>query len=137
LPLEKINPEGLAPPGNYSHVVVAGGGTLVFVSGQVALDAEGQLVGPGDVVAQARQAFGNVAVALAAAGASPQDVAKLTIYVVGYSTQSMEGIRSARRDVFGEHLPASTFLGVQALAAPQFLIEVDAVAAIDGRADER
>jgi enamine deaminase RidA (YjgF/YER057c/UK114 family) len=109
---------------------VADAGTLVFVSGQVALDSDGNLVGPGDVVVQAHQAFGNVAVALAAAGASPHDVAKLTIYVVGYSTESMEGIRSARREVFGDHLPASTFLGVQALASPEFLIEVDAVAAI-------
>jgi enamine deaminase RidA (YjgF/YER057c/UK114 family) len=131
LPLERINPEGLAPPGNYSHVVVADAGTLVFVAGQVALDTDGNLVGSGDVVAQARQAFRNVAIGLAAAGASPDDVAKLMIYVVGYSAESMEGIRSARREVFGDTLPASTFLGVQSLARREFLIEVDAVAAID------
>ena len=130
MPLERINPTGLAAGGAYTHVVVAQPGRLVFVSGQVGLDSEGQLVGEGDVVAQARQAFSNLITALHAAGASPDDVTKVTIFVAGYSPESMEGIRAARREAFGDVLPASTFLGVQSLARPEFLIEVEAVAAI-------
>jgi enamine deaminase RidA (YjgF/YER057c/UK114 family) len=106
-PLERIDPEGLAAPGNYTHVVVAEARRLAFVSGQVAVDAEGRLVGEGDVVAQARQAFGNLVIALRAAGAGPQDVTKVTIFVVGYSRESMEGIRAARREAFGDVLPAA------------------------------
>jgi enamine deaminase RidA (YjgF/YER057c/UK114 family) len=129
--VERLNPEGLAEPGNYTHVMVTDARKLAFVSGQVALDGEGRLVGEGDVVAQARQAFANLVVALRAVGAGPKDVIKQTIFVVGYSPASMEGIRAARREAFGDVLPASTFLGVQSLARPELLIEVEAVAAID------
>ena len=80
--LELIKPEDLPAPAAYTQVIVATGQRLIFVAGQVAVDAEGNLVGPGDVAAQARQAFANVGRALAAAGAGPQDVAKITTYVL-------------------------------------------------------
>jgi enamine deaminase RidA (YjgF/YER057c/UK114 family) len=129
--LERIDPPGLAAPGNYTHVIRTDSARLAFIAGQVALDSDGQVVGQGDVVAQARQAFRNLATALEAAGTGPENVAKLMIYVVGYSGSEMEGIRQARIEMFGDLLPASTFLGVEALARPEFLIEVDAVATVD------
>lgn len=131
MPLSKLNPEGLSTPLTYTHVVVAAGSRIVFVAGQVALDADGRLVGPGDVVAQARQAYANVGTALRAAGAAPTDVAKLTTFVVGHRPELLGEIIDARRVVFGDHAPASTFLGVEALARPEYLIEVEGIAVLD------
>jgi enamine deaminase RidA (YjgF/YER057c/UK114 family) len=80
--LERIDPDGLARPETYTHVVVAAGSRLVFIAGQVAEDEDGNVVGRDDFSTQARQAFSNLGRALAAAGASPEDVARLGIYVV-------------------------------------------------------
>ncbi len=129
--LELINPEGLPTPESYTHVVSATGGRLVFVAGQVADDPHGNLVGPGDLAAQARQAFANVGRCLAAAGAAPEQVAKITIYVVGHRPEYLPDISKARIAVFGAHRPADTLLGVETLAEPGYLIEVDAFAVVD------
>ena len=90
--LELINPEELPTPESYTQVVAATGSRLVFVAGQVAEDAQGNLVGPGDLAAQARQAFGNVGRSLAAAGAAPEQVAKITIYVVHHRPEYLPDI---------------------------------------------
>jgi enamine deaminase RidA (YjgF/YER057c/UK114 family) len=103
----------------------------VFVSGQVADDAQGNLVGPGDLAAQARQAFANVGRALVAAGAGPNQVSRITIYVVHHRPEYLPVISEARVAVFGDHLPADTLIGVEALAEPGYLIEVEAVAVVD------
>ena len=129
--LELIKPEDLPAPAAYTQVIVATGQRLIFVAGQVAVDAEGNLVGPGDVAAQARQAFANVGRALAAAGAGPQDVAKITTYVVHHRAEYRPLISEARVAVFGDHKPTSTLVGVEALALPDYLIEVEAIAVID------
>jgi enamine deaminase RidA (YjgF/YER057c/UK114 family) len=126
--LQLINPKDLAMPESYTQVVAATGSRLVFVAGQVAEDADGNLVGPGDLAAQARQAFANVGRALAAAGARPEQVARLTIYVVGHRPEHLAHISEARVAVFGDHKPADTLLGVEKLAEPGFLIEVEAIA---------
>jgi enamine deaminase RidA (YjgF/YER057c/UK114 family) len=76
--LDVINPEDLAKPASYTHVITARGSRLVFVAGQVADDARGELVGGNDLAAQARQAFANFGRALDAAGATPEQVAKIT-----------------------------------------------------------
>lgn len=128
---ELLNPEGLLRSEAYTHVVVATGSRTVFIAGQVALDGDGRVVAPGDVAGQARRAFSNLGLALAAAGASPSDVVKHTIYVVGYTPEVRAGIREAARTLYGEHRPASTLLGVQALAQPDLLIEVEAIAVLD------
>ena len=104
---------------------------MVFVSGQVGYDADGNLVGEGDVVAQAEQAYRNVATALAGVGAPLEAVAKLTTFVVGHRPELIEPVMTARAAVFGEHTPASTYLGVEALARPGLLVEVEAVAVLD------
>jgi enamine deaminase RidA (YjgF/YER057c/UK114 family) len=112
--------------------VVGTGGRLVFVSGQVSVDEDGQVVAPGDLAGQARQAHANLELALKGAGASLADVTKLTTYVVGYQPEMLALIREVRATLFqpGES-PASTLVGVQALAAPEFLIEVEAYAVLD------
>ena len=129
--LELINPGELATPQSYTHVVAARGSRLVFVAGQVAEDADGELVGAGDLAAQARLAFANVGRALAAGGARPDQVARITIYVVGLLPELLPAIEAARIAVFGEHKPADTLLGVATLAEPGRLIEVDAIAVLD------
>jgi enamine deaminase RidA (YjgF/YER057c/UK114 family) len=129
--LELINPEELPTPESYTHVVAATGRRLVFVAGQVADDAYGNLVGPGDLAAQARQAFANVGRSLAAAGAGPEQVARITIYVVHHRPEYLPDISAARIAVFGDHKPADTLLGVETLAQPRYLIEVDAIAVVD------
>jgi enamine deaminase RidA (YjgF/YER057c/UK114 family) len=132
---EHLNPTGLPRwPESFSQVVVAraAGTRTVYVSGQVSVDENGQLVGKGDLAEQARRAFGNLATALAAAGARPEDVVRLGIYIQGYDRRQAPVIREAMRAVFpGPGLPASTWLGVQALALEDLLIEVEATAVID------
>ncbi len=128
--IERINPAGLASPSTYTHVVRALSGTTVYISGQVPLDASGALVGAGDLGAQARQVFANLGTALAAAGGNYADIVKITTYVVGYRPEAREVVNAARREAFGDVFPASTLLGVQALAVPEFLIEIEAVAVI-------
>jgi enamine deaminase RidA (YjgF/YER057c/UK114 family) len=82
--LECINPKDLPTPKTYTQVVVATGSKMVFVSGQEPEDIHGKLVGPGDLATQARQVFSNLGRALAAAGARPAQVTRITIYVVNY-----------------------------------------------------
>lgn len=130
--LECINPKDLPMPQTYTQVVVATGTRLVFVAGQEPEDVHGQLVGRGDFVAQARQVFANLGRALAAAGATPKDVARITIYVVDYHRdEHLSLIEAARVALFGEHKPVDTLLGVAALS-PGYLIEVEAIAVVDG-----
>ncbi len=129
--LELINPDELPTPASYTQVVVATGSRLVFVAGQVADDAQGNLVAPGDLAAQARQAFANVGRALAAASARPDQVTRITIYVVGHRPEYLPDISAARIAVFGDHKPADTLLGVERLAEPGYLIEVEAIAVAD------
>lgn len=129
--LELINPEGLSSPLSYTHVVAATGSRLVFVAGQVADDADGNLVGYDDLAAQAHQAFANIGRALAAVGARPDHVAKLTIYVVGHRVEYLPVISEARVAVFGHHKPADVIVGVETLAEPGYLIEVEALAVVD------
>ncbi len=126
-----INPADLPPQETYTQVVVATGSRMVFVAGQEPEDINGNLVGPGDLATQARQVYANLGRALAAAGAVPEQVARITIYVVDYSRdECLPIIEAARRTLFGDHKPADVVLGVAALS-PGYLIEVDAVAVID------
>jgi enamine deaminase RidA (YjgF/YER057c/UK114 family) len=129
-----VNPDGIAAPETYSHVVVAKGTKLVFVAGQVAEDSRGELVGPGDMVLQARQAFDNLGRALAAGGARPDQVTKLTIFVANFRREHLEMIEQGRVALFGAYKPADTLVGVATLTRSDYLIEVDAIAVVDGGA---
>ena len=129
--LECINPDDLPMPEIYTQVVVATGSKLIFVSGQQPEDTHGKLVGRGDFAAQARLAFSNLGRALAAAGARPQHVCKITIYVVDYKRdEHVPIIEEAQRALFGDHKPANVVAGL-ATMSPGYLIEVDAIAVID------
>jgi enamine deaminase RidA (YjgF/YER057c/UK114 family) len=129
--LECINPADLPTPSTYTHVVVATGSRWVFIAGQEPEDQEGSVVGHGDLAAQARQVFANLGRALAAAGARPEQVAKITIYVVGHRPEYLPIIEQGRVALFGDHRPADTLVGVETLSQPGYLIEVDAIAVID------
>jgi enamine deaminase RidA (YjgF/YER057c/UK114 family) len=126
--LELINPHELAPPAGFTHVAVGSGSRLVFIAGQVAEDRNGMLVGPGNMECQARQAFANLGHALAAGGARPDQVCKITIFVAHYHREHLPAIEAGRASLFGDHTPPDTLVGVAALSKPGFMIEVDAVA---------
>jgi enamine deaminase RidA (YjgF/YER057c/UK114 family) len=132
--IEHLDPPTMAPPVSdvYHHVAIARTGTLVAIAGQIALDANGDLVGAGDHEAQAEQAFRNFAQALAAVGCGPRDLLKNTVHVVGHRPELIEPIFAAGRRAFGGEWPstASTFLGVEALGLPEWLIEIDGLAVI-------
>ncbi|UXI81680.1 RidA family protein [Streptomyces vinaceusdrappus] len=121
-------PEGVAPAAQYTHVVL-GTGTFVAVSGQLALDEDGKVVGEGDAVAQARQVFENLRRCLAAAGASFDDVVKLTFFVTDMA--HMSAIRAARAEhIPDDRLPAASAVQVAALVRPEFLMEIEALAVV-------
>ena len=131
MPLECINPDDLPIPEMYTQVVVATGSKLVFVSGQQPEDINGKLVGHGDFAAQARLAFGNLGRALAAAGARPEQVCKITVYVVDYKrNEHVPIIEAAQIGLFGDHKPANVVVGIATMSLG-YLIEVDAIAVID------
>jgi enamine deaminase RidA (YjgF/YER057c/UK114 family) len=127
-----INPEGLVKPGAYTPVITARGGTLVYVSGQVPLDGTGNVVGGNDLVKQTEQVYRNLDIALKAAGATFEDVVKLNVYAVNFQPADRAALQSVReRYVSRERPPASTLIGVQALARPEFRVEIEAVAVVD------
>ena len=130
--LELINPDDLPAPLTYTHVIVAAGSKMVFIAGQEPEDGQGNLVGHGDLAVQARQVFANLGRALAAGGARPGQVAKITIFVVRHRPEYLPVIEEARVALFGDHKPADTLVGVEALGRPGYLIEVDATAVMDG-----
>ena len=126
---EEYRVVGLAEPiSHYTDAVRAG--DLVFVSGIVAVDREGQLVGGADVVAQARQVFHNMREVLAAVGCGFEDVVRVTIYLT--DVDDRPSINPVRQEVFGEARPASTLVEVSRLAVPGAKIEVEAVAVLPG-----
>jgi len=129
--LTPIDPKDLPTPETYSHVIVATGGKAVFIAGQVSENEMGEIVGAGDMIAQSNQAFANLGRALAAAGARPDQVAKLGIFVVNYKREHLAMIEFGRKSLFGEFKPADTLVGVAALSHPDYMIEVDAIAILD------
>jgi len=121
----------------FSQVVVAEGSPLriVAISGQVGVDERQTLSGDGGFAAQTDGAFRNLVVALSAASCSVADVVKLTIYVVGYSVEKAGIITETMRRHFGSRpLPACSLVGIQALARPEFQVEVEALAIAEGSA---
>ena len=127
-----MQPDGLAKPTGYTHTVSAEGGRMVFVSGQVAFDANNHVVGAGDLRAQTEQVLKNLTVALAAAGATFTDIVKWTTYVVNFKPADRAVIAEVRgRFLGGNPPPASTLIGVQSLVVPELLIEIEAIAVVD------
>ncbi|TLS46169.1 RidA family protein [Streptomyces montanus] len=121
-------PEGVAPAAAYTHVVM-GTGRFVAISGQLALDEDGKLVGEDDPAAQARQIFENLRRCLIAAGATFDDVVKLTFFVTDMAY--MPAVRAARdAHISADRLPAASAVQVAALVRPEFLMEIEAYAVL-------
>ena len=134
MPKEYINPNSLFPslPYGFSQIVVATGKKMVFISGQTAWDEQKNIVGRDSVLEQARQAFRNLEKAMEAAGGTLKDIVALRIYVVDYQAESGTAVGTVLREFFSqENPPASTWIGVSALAVPEFLIEIEATAVLD------
>lgn len=134
MPIEVLNPDGLPKPDVYRQVAVATGSKMVFVAGQVARDADGSPIGEGDLAAQVEQAVLNVATAVEAAGGTFSDIAELTVYVVDWSEDKMAALgdgvaRAAGRAAIDPVRPI-TLLGVAALAEPDLLVEIEAIAVL-------
>jgi reactive intermediate/imine deaminase len=122
-----LSPETMSPPFGYSHVVDAPAGRVIFISGQVPLNTDGELVGEGNFEAQARQVFANLSAALEAAGAGWSDVVKLNYFLTKIG--ELATVRTIRDEyVDTEQPPASTLVQVSALFRPEAMVEIEAVA---------
>jgi enamine deaminase RidA (YjgF/YER057c/UK114 family) len=129
--IEYLKPQGPFNVPSFSQVTTAQGGKLVFVSGQVAWDAQGKPV-PGDLEAQTRLTYDNLKIALAAAGATFDDVVKMTVFVKDLDTAKWKTISQVRSQYLSrERPPASTMIGVTGLVFPELLIEIEAYAVVD------
>jgi enamine deaminase RidA (YjgF/YER057c/UK114 family) len=133
MPVTLLNPEGLMKTDAYHQVAIATGSRQVHVAGQVAYDVQGQLVARGDLAGQVAQSLRNVATALAAAGATFQDVVRLTFYVVDWKRERMPDLVAGIEQVAGEiaFVPApASLIGVSVLFEPGILVEVEATAVV-------
>ncbi len=127
------NPVTLLKPSGYTHIVsVQAPGKIIFISGQVSVDKDGKLVGAGDLKAQVRQAASNLKLALEAVGATPADIVKTNTYIVNYKQSDYSAMREARAELFptGTTPPASTLVGVTALAVEGLMVEMEAIAIV-------
>jgi len=129
--VKRSNPPTLSTPTGYTHLVeveVSGRAKLVYIAGQIALDKEGKVVGAGDMKAQAEQVFKNLDAALTAAGAKFSDVVKMNTYVTDMDKAA--DVREVRAKYFKDATPASTLVQVVRLARPEFMLEIEVVAAV-------
>ncbi|MBR8740141.1 RidA family protein [Nocardiopsis sp. MG754419] len=132
----RFSPEGLLRPTPYHHVAVGTGSRHVHVSGQIARHADGTPVAPGDLAGQVAQVLRNTAVGLAGAGATFDDVLRLTFYVTHWSPERvgafMEGVEAVTEELgLPTPLPPSSLIGVEYLFEPDVLVEVEATALLD------
>lgn len=127
--LRHLNPPTLSTPTGYTHVVAPQRGRLVFVAGQVSADKSGTVVGKGDFRAQTKQVFENLKAAVEAAGGTMADVAKINVYVTDLS--QIAAMREIRQQYFTGNPPASTLVQVVSLARPEYMIEIEAIVAVD------
>ncbi|MPQ98420.1 RidA family protein [Modestobacter sp. I12A-02628] len=132
--IELINPAGLPSPDVYVQMAVATGTRTLYLSGQVARDADGRPVGTGDLAAQVAQAFRNVDTALRAAGGTFDDVARLAVYVVDWTPDKLAdlgaGVQAVAGELSGSPVRPITLIGVAALGEPDLLVEVEATAVL-------
>jgi enamine deaminase RidA (YjgF/YER057c/UK114 family) len=134
MPVETLNIPTLPEPRGFAHVSIASGTRLVFLAGQVAQDGDGQLVGPGDLAAQVERAMLNVAAGLEAAGATFEDVAKITLYVVDWDRSKeqplVEGFGRAGEKIGAGALRPVTLIPVPRLFDEGHLVEVEVTAVL-------
>jgi len=131
--IQHLKPRGLAAAQGYTHVVTAEGGKTIYIAGQGAYDESNQLVGAGDHCAQTKQAYRNLRLALEGAGATPANIVKSTIYVVGLTDEVLGAFARAMEVAWdGQPMPptAATLVGVERLAYADMLVEIDAIAVV-------
>ena len=131
---QALNPKNMYNSLQYgfSHATTSQGKTTIHCAGQVGWDENGQLVGGTDVAAQARQALKNLKNVLKEAGATPADVVRMKTFVVNHKPEYLGTVGAAIAEFYGDALPAAnTWLGVQALALPDLLVEIEVTAVID------
>ncbi|WP_328751118.1 RidA family protein [Streptomyces sp. NBC_00285] len=129
--VERVNPPGLSPPTGFSHAVVAGGSRVVFLAGQTALDADGKVV-DGSLPEQFERALSNLLAALAAAGGTPSDLARVTVYatdIAAYRAQARE-LGRIWRELAGRDYPAMAVVEVVRLWDDQAVVELDGIAVL-------
>src|SRR5579883_138137 len=128
MPLERIQPDGLARLPLFTQVVKAG--NTVYIAGQPAIDSHGQLVGPGDITTQATQVFENINIALQSVGATFDNLVKMTIFATNRAY--LAPIAEVRAKYLGRPDPVtSTFVEVSGLACPEMLLEIESVAVLE------
>ena len=123
-----INPPELTKPTGYTHVVKSGAGRTIYISGQIAFDKDGKVVGAGDFRAQTIRVFENLKAALAAAGATYEDVVKVTMFLTDIKNAPI--LREVRTNYFGKNPPAGTLVQISALVVPELMIEIEAIAVV-------
>ena len=127
--VKRVNPPALSAPTGYTHIVeVTGPNRTIYISGQIAFDKGGQVVGAGDMKAQAEQVFKNLETALTAAGAKFSDVVKMNSYITDMS--KVQAVRDVRARYFKDATPASTFVEVKGLVRPELLLEIEVIAVV-------
>ena len=130
MPKEVIQTESAPKPlGDYSQAWSVTGAKLIFLAGQVSVDMSGNPVGSGDIALQTRTVMENLKKVLEGAGASLGDVIKLNTYVTNMA-EYRERTRDIRREYFSRDFPASTLVEVKSLAHPEFMVEIEAIAAV-------
>lgn len=133
MPKKTINPPTLPPPRGFNHGFLVSGGQLLFLAGQDASDAEGNIVAPGDIVAQFEQVVRNLQTVVEAAGGSLQDIVKLNLFVRDRDAYvaNLKRIGQIHRSYFGDHYPAMALFEVSAFFREENLIEMEGMAVID------
>jgi 2-iminobutanoate/2-iminopropanoate deaminase len=130
--VKRTNPPTLSKPTGYTHIVeVSGAAKMVYISGQIAFDTSGNVVGAGDMKAQAEQVFKNLDAALTAAGAKFSDIVKMNTYIT--DMDKAPAVREVRARYFGDTTPASTFVKVAGLVRPELMLEIEVIAAVASR----
>jgi enamine deaminase RidA (YjgF/YER057c/UK114 family) len=129
--ISRTNPPELGPPPGYSQIVEIAAGRIVFISGQAAVDADGNVVGKNDFAAQATQVFHNLSIALRSRGCTAANLVKLTVFLTDMN--NLGSYREARNRFFATVTPAAapavTLVEVSKLYGPDFMIEIEAIAA--------
>ena len=130
--VKRTNPPALSTPTGYTHIVeVTGPAKTVYISGQIAYDKDGKIVGAGDMNAQAEQVFKNLQAALSAAGATFSDVVKMNTYIT--DMDKAPAVREVRAKYFTDTTPASTFVQVAGLVRPELMLEIEVIAVVPAK----
>jgi enamine deaminase RidA (YjgF/YER057c/UK114 family) len=131
-PIRRLNPPELGTPPGYSQIVEVRGGRIIFISGQTALNREGELIGKNDFAAQAEQVFQNLSVALQSVGCTASNLVNLTVFL--RDMDNLAVYREVRNRFFATTSPPAapgvTLVEVSRLYGPEFLIEIEAIAAL-------